>query len=281
MTPRHLLLSSARRLETAGIPNPESDASLLLSALTGRPPLSLRVDLDTELDADCLERFEAYLLRREKREPLQYILGSAPFCGLTFSTDARALIPRPETALLVCWALEILSERAWDHAPRILDLCCGSGCIGLSLKHHFPAACVTLSDLSPEALSLSRENGDALHLEAEYIQGDLFAPLRGRVFDLILSNPPYIPSEECPDLQAEVLFEPLSALDGGRDGLDFYRRIAEEAPAHLAPKGLLMLEAGIREAEEIRKLLLNRGAVSADIRQDFSSVDRMLLAKYE
>lgn len=280
MTPRALLLASTRRLRDAGVPNPETDAALLLSGLTGRDPLALRTDMDSELLPSLVSTYEELLERREKREPLQYIQGSVSFCGLDFHTDSRALIPRPETALLVYWALEVLSSGALTPSPRILDLCCGSGCIGLALKKMYPASHVTLSDLSGPALELARSNALSLGVEASFLQGDLFAPASGQSFDLIISNPPYIPSRECPELQSEVLFEPVSALDGGADGLDFYRRLAVETPSFLSSGGCLMLEAGIHEAGVIKDLLFSGGAVNVEIRKDLSNVDRMLLAKY-
>ncbi len=280
MTPRALILSAVRRLREAGVPDPETDASLLLSGLCGREPLTLRADMDTELSPNLLSAYEKLLARREKREPLQYIQESVSFCGLRFHTDRRALIPRPETALLVYWALEELSSGVFPAQPRLLDLCCGSGCIGLSLKARCPEALVTLSDLSGAALSLAKENAASLGLEAEFLQGDLLSPVSSRRFDLILCNPPYIPSAQCPALQEEVRFEPLSALDGGTDGLDFYRRLAREIPENLKAGGRLMLEAGIQEAGEIRALLLKGGALSVEIRQDLAGTDRMLMAKY-
>ncbi len=280
MTPRSLILCGIKCLRQAGVPDPETDASLLLSHLTGRAPLSLRADMDTDLPPALEEKYRKLLCRREQREPLQYILGSASFCGVDFLTDTRALIPRNETALLVHWALDVLASHAFSSPPRVLDLCCGSGCIGLSLKHHLPGIDLTLSDLSEDALSLTRDNACRLGVDVHILQGDLFSPLSSLRFDLILSNPPYIPTDECPGLQKEVLFEPLSALDGGGDGLDFYRRISREASAHLLPCGCLMLEAGYREAPAIRSMLLAGGAVSVEIRQDLEGVDRMLLAQY-
>ncbi len=280
MTPRALILSAVRRLREAGVPNPETDAALLLSGLCGREPLSLRADMDTELSPDILSAYEKLLARRKRREPLQYIQENVSFCGLHFHTDRRALIPRPETALLVYWALEELSSGVFPAQPRLLALCCGSGCIGLSLKSRCPEALVTLADLSGAALSLAEENAAALGLEAEFLQGDLLTPVSSRRFDMILCNPPYIPSAECPALQEEVRYEPLSALDGGMDGLDFYRRLAREIPEHLTDRGCLMLEAGVHEAGEIRALLLEGGALSVEIRQDLAGTDRMLMAKY-
>ena len=275
MTPRTLLLSAARELAAHGVPDPETDAALLLAHLLSRDPLSLRVDMETELSGDTLSAFRSLADRRASREPLQYILGSVPFCGLTYHVDPRVLIPRPETALLAEWALEELRDLP---SPAVLDLCCGSGCLGLTVKHRRPDARVTLADLSPDALQVARLNAAGLQLDVEFLQGDLYSPLRSR-YDLILSNPPYIPSGQCPSLQEEVLREPPMALDGGKDGLDFYRRIILEAPAYLFPGGRLMLELGDGEAEPVREMLPAAGFSSAVVRKDLAGLERMLLAK--
>ena len=277
MTPRDLLKSASRRLADAGVTDPEVDASLLLSDILGKPPLFLRLDTDTIISEEALAIFESRLQRRLAREPLQYILGTVPFQGLTLKADARALIPRPETSLLVDWAVACLSAFS---APRVLDLCCGTGCIGLSIRNKCPDALVTLSDLSPHAVSLSRENAQFLQLPVEVCQGDLFAPFADRRFHMIVSNPPYIASAACLTLQQEVLREPLMALDGGTDGLDFYRRIAAEAPQHLFPDGLLLFELGDSEAEGVQRLLQASGAKRTEIRKDLAGKERMILAEY-
>lgn len=277
MTPRSLLLRASLELSAAGVPDPETDASLLLSRLTGEKPLDLRMDADTLLSEDTTEAFEVLMLRRKKREPLQYILGSFPFQGFDFYVDQRVLIPRPETSLLVDWALECLESHP---GAAVLDLCCGSGCIGLSVKKRRPDARVTLTDISPDALAVTQTNADHLDVEAEVLEGDLFASVRGRRFDLILSNPPYIPTKDCPELQREVQYEPRMALDGGADGLFFYRRIAEEGPGYLHHGGLLMMELGFGEAASVRNLLLIGGAKQVEIRKDFAGLDRMILAVY-
>lgn len=277
MTPRFLLLRASRELRVAGIPDPENDASLLLSRLTGEKPLNLRADTDTVLPQETLEAFDAMLRRRLNREPLQYILGTFPFQGLEFQVDSRVLIPRPETSLLVDWALERLEK---FPSPVVLDLCCGSGCIGLSVKKKRPDASVTLTDISRNALAVARINAERLGTEVTLSEGDLFAAVPGRTFDLILSNPPYIPSADCGDLQPEVRFEPMTALDGGADGLDFYRRIGADVSGHLTPGGWLIMELGIHESGPVRDLLLKSGACSVEIRKDFAGLDRMILAAY-
>lgn len=274
-TPRQLIRDAAARLEAAGVPDPENDAALLLSSVCRRPFLELRLDQETDLDFSDVVRFESLLYRRISREPLQYILGETSFCGLSFRTDYRALIPRPETELLCGWASEILEGRP---SGRVLDLCCGTGCIGLVLKKRFPAFSVTLADLSAQALSLAMENAECLECDVKFVSSDLFSRLSGR-YDLICSNPPYIPSADCLSLQKEVQQEPVIALDGGEDGLDFYRIIAAEAPAHLVPGGWLLLELGYGEADGVVQLLSSAGFEEIQVRKDDRMIDRMVCAR--
>lgn len=228
MTCRQLIKQAAIRLREAGIPDPEVDAALLLSHLTGKPALALRLDMDTRPDADTLAAFDALLARRLNREPLQYMLGTQPFCGRDFHVDDRVLIPRPETELLAERAVAALNAAGCRRgtAPAALDLCCGSGCLAITMKLECPDAEVHAADLSEDALNVTRLNATALHADVTVHQGDLWAACGDGCYDVIVSNPPYIPREECRTLQPEVLREPLMALDGGDDGLDFYRRIA-------------------------------------------------------
>ena len=223
-------------------------------------------------------KFRELIERRKQREPLQYIEGRTVFRGRNYTVRPGVLIPRPETALLSVWAEERL--KGLEKEPAVLDLCCGSGCLGISLKLEMPRIRCVLTDLSPEAAALSRENAEALGADCEILRGDLFGPVRDRKFDLIVSNPPYIPTEGCTCLQAEVLREPRMALDGGEDGMDFYRRIAAEAPGHLKPGGCLMLEIGYGEREDVETLLKQGGAVSVRTEKDYSGSPRMTVATY-
>ena len=277
MNSRELLKQAASELRQAGVPDPVYDSAALLSFVTGHPPLALRLDDSFEPSETQRDTFRNLMDRRKSREPLQYLLGTVSFRGLELLTEPGVLIPRPETELLAEWAEERLRGLM---APEILDLCCGSGCLGLSLKKALPDARVTLSDVSRDAIRLTRKNSERLGTDCEILQGDLFHPVAGRRFDCILSNPPYIPSAECGLLQEEVLREPRLALDGGEDGMDFYRRIAAEAPVHMKTTGLLMLEVGIREAEKTADLMRECGAVRTEIREDMAGIPRMILAEY-
>ena len=273
MTPRELLRSTSEDFSRCGVPDPLNDASWILSHICGRSPLSLRLDDRTELDSSVLIAFRAMAARRARREPLQYILGETPFCGLSFLTDPRVLIPRPETELLCEWASELLSGTG---CASVLDLCCGSGCIGIALKHMVPSASVTLSDLSKEALALAAENASRLCADVRLVCGDLFDPLPGELFSMIVTNPPYIRTDECASLQKEIRFEPLSALCGGQDGLDFYRRICREAPGHLHPRGTLLMELGDGEAHAVHQMMESAGFTGIEIRRDLNHLERMI-----
>ncbi|MCR4876746.1 MAG: peptide chain release factor N(5)-glutamine methyltransferase [Clostridiales bacterium] len=278
MNTRMILRLAAGELEAAGVPDPEYDSAVLLSSVTGIPPLELRMGLNEEPGEAQMVKFRELIERRKQREPLQYIEGRTVFRGRAYTVRPGVLIPRPETALLSVWAEERL--KGLEKESAVLDLCCGSGCLGISLKLEMSRIRCVLTDLSPEAAALSRENAEALGADCEILRGDLFGPVRDRKFDLIVSNPPYIPTEEYTCLQAEVLREPRMALDGGEDGMDFYRRIAAEAPAYLNSGGALMMELGIREAEPVRRMLTEHGAKRTEIRRDFSGTERMILAEY-
>lgn len=236
--------------ELRAIPDPRLDAEYLLAAVLDMPRLQLLVSKRRELADAERETYTRLVARRRSREPLQYILGSQPFMGFSFRTDPRALIPRNDTEALCEQALLRLRP-----GSRVLDVCTGTGAIAIALKKLCPGALVTASDISAGALSLARENAEALGADVRFLEGDLFAPVKGERFDVIVSNPPYIPDTLRGQLQAEVEREPALALFAGADGLDFYRRIAAEAPAHLAPGGWLLMEVGDGEMDAVTALL--------------------------
>lgn len=274
MNPRALLKATASAFRNAGIPDPEVDAALLLSHVTGQPPLSLRLDMTTALPDDVLTRFDALVSRRLTRQPLQYLLHTQPFLGRDFYVDERVLIPRPETELLAERAIAALREH--PH-PVALDLCCGSGALAVSMALEVPGAQVHAADLSPDALAVTAKNAELLGASVTLHQGDLFSAVPETAFDVIVSNPPYIPSADCLTLQEEVRREPMMALDGGADGLNFYRRIASDAPKFLRPGGVLLLEVGFDQAEAVMALLADFADVQAH--EDYQHIPRMIEAR--
>lgn len=271
-TPRALILAMSKALEAAGVPDPVTDAAALLAHVTGRHALTLRLDTDTRISSDVLAAYTTLCERRKHREPLQWILGSQSFLGHDFEVGPHVLIPRPETELLAEAVIDRLKSPA---SPAVLDLCCGSGCIAVSVALARPDARVTASDLSPDALTAARRNAERLGAVVSFLQSDLLDNVDAGPFDVIVSNPPYIPSTDCDTLQEEVRREPRMALDGGPDGLAFYRRIAETAPPHLKPGGRLLLETGHDQHEAVAALLAGRGFREIRAIRDYAGIQRI------
>ena len=228
-----------------GTDNPWDEAVQLVLSVSDLPVDSDDGVLPHPLAPGAMDRIDELLRQRiVARRPLPYLLGRAWFAGLEFRCDERAIIPRSPLAEL------ILNEfRPWYSGPppgRVLDLCCGGGCIGLAVAHYFPEAAVDLADIDPDALALAGENAALLDLRdrVNTVQSDLFSALAGRRYDIILSNPPYVDSTDLASLPAEFRHEPDMALGSGPDGLDLTRRILAEAAGFLAPDGLLVVEVG-------------------------------------
>ena len=254
------------------IPDPRLDAEWLLSEVLGVSRLEMLLNKRRELTEREAAAYETLLARREQREPLQYILGSQSFMGFSLKTDSRALIPRNDTEALCEEALKYIRP-----GGRVLDLCTGSGALAVAIKKLCPGADVIAADVSEAALSLARENAQRLGADVRFVGGDLFSPLTGERFDAIVSNPPYIPEDLRGRLQAEMEREPALALFAGPDGLDFYRRIAREAPAYLLPGGRLCVEIGDGQKEAVQALLKER---FEDIRvlNDMNGLPRVISA---
>lgn len=244
------LRTGEQRLLLHQVPDARLDAEYLLAGVLHMPRLSLLLEKQRLLSEEESAAYDAFLSRREAREPLQYILEEQSFMGLSFRTDKRALIPRNDT--------EAVCEEALRHIRgkmHVLDLCTGTGAIGIAIKKLRPGCNVTLSDLSGDALSLAKENALRLQADVRILQGDLFSPVNGEKFHVIVSNPPYIPLTFKGTLQKEVEKEPAMALFAGDDGLDFYRRIARKAPEYLLETGVLVLECGDDQAAAVAALM--------------------------
>lgn len=264
-------------LAESGCPDPQIDSRWIAEDTLGLSRSEMHFETERSLSPEEHERLEALLQRRVQGEPVQYLLNSACFMGLNFYVDSRVLIPRQDTETLVEAVIVALRQM---EKPRMLDLCAGSGAIGLSVKTLVPDADVTLADCSRDALEVVRENARRLGVDVEIRHGDLFRAVWHQKFDLIASNPPYIPTGDLPLLQREVQREPQLALDGGDDGLEFYRRIAADAPEHLKPGGSIYLEVGAGQADAVRALLTGRmECAEAGVINDLNGIPRVVWAR--
>lgn len=280
-TYRELYEEGRRILEQAGLPDAALDARFLLEEVCGTNLQTLLVFPEKKVTEEEVNQYRAFIQRRKDREPTAMILGEWDFMGLTFRLNKSTLIPEQDTEVLVETALEELKRRGLGEAPlRILDLCTGSGCILLSLLHELRNASGLGTDLSEEALEAARENAVRLGLQerAAFRQGDLWEPVGDERFDLIVSNPPYVPTEVIPTLEPEVRCgEPYAALDGGEDGLVFYRRIMREAAGHLKPSGIIIVESGFDEAPQIAALMQEQKLRGIRTVKDYGGLDRVVL----
>lgn len=280
-TYRELYEEGRRILEQAGLPDAALDARFLLEEVCGTNLQTLLVFPEKKVTEEEVNQYRAFIQRRKDREPTAMILGEWDFMGLTFRLNKSTLIPEQDTEVLVETALEELKRRGLGEAPlRILDLCTGSGCILLSLFHELRNAGGLGTDLSEEALEAARENAVRLGLQerAAFRQGDLWEPVGDERFDLIVSNPPYVPTEVIPTLEPEVRCgEPYAALDGGEDGLVFYRRIMREAAGHLKPSGIIIVESGFDEAPQIAALMQEQKLRGIRTVKDYGGLDRVVL----
>ncbi|MED9959116.1 MAG: peptide chain release factor N(5)-glutamine methyltransferase [Christensenellales bacterium] len=270
MTRRQALGRAVSRLQRADASDAALDAQWLLAHVCGAERLALLLALDEPLSAQEWTCFDALLARREAGEPLQYVLGEASFLGRAFRVDPRVLIPRADTETLAEAMCACLTP-----GLRVLDMGAGSGALAISAALACPQARVTGADISEDALAVARENGERLGARVEWVRSDLFSALEGRCFDMIVSNPPYIPTGELEGLQREVRREPVLALDGGEDGLACYRAIVRGLPGRLCPGGSLLLEVGDGQAARVRALL-EKLFDSTAVLADLSGLDRVV-----
>ena len=263
------------RLAAAGIEEAKLDARLLLEELCGTDRNDLLVHGDRPVTEQQENSYVNYIELRSRHIPLQHITGYQEFMGLRFKVTPDVLIPRQDTETLVEEVLKNLHD-----GMRILDLCTGSGCILLSLLR-YSNDCVGVGvDLSKKALAVAEENAGSLRLTAEFVQGDLFEPVTGK-FEIIVSNPPYIPSNVIPTLMEEVReHDPLMALDGKEDGLYFYREIIGQASEYLYPGGMLFLEIGCEQAGAVTELMKNAGYRDVTVCKDLAGHDRVVSGRY-
>lgn len=269
-------------LEESGNEESAIDAWFLLSYVTGISKAVYYGDPKKEISSEEAKWYFACIQKRCERIPLQHITGEQEFMGYTFRVNEHVLIPRQDTECLVEEALGVL-----DGGMRVLDLCTGSGCILLSLlkmgSERLQKEGVTGvgADISGEALYMAKRNAEGLQVEAEFIQSDLFEQVDG-TFDMIVSNPPYIPTTVIEGLQEEVrLHDPYIALDGKEDGLHFYREIVKESLKYLNPRGYLMFEIGCEQGEAVSSLMREEGYQDIYIKKDLSGLDRVVCGRYD
>ncbi len=267
-----------RRLEAAGIDTPVIDARLLLEAGAGVSRLDIITDPRRVLNDEQVAGVEALTLRREAREPIGHILGRKSFWTLDLDVSADVLSPRPETELLVETALEILPK---GSAARVLDLGVGSGAIILAILAERPDTTGVGVDVSESALASARRNAEKLGLADRLdLQGGDWSAGLEEAFDLVVSNPPYIPSADIDGLEPEVVrYEPRLALDGGADGLSAYRAILAALPRLLRPGGAYALEVGIGQAEAVRGLAVEQGLTAETPRLDLNGIARVVAGR--
>lgn len=265
-----------RKLQEAGVPDAKLDAWYLLEYVTGVSRACYLGHPDQEMDEEQEERYQELIARRQQRIPLQHLTGEQYFMGYPFLVNEHVLIPRQDTEILVEEAAGYLKP-----GMRFLDVCTGSGCILLSLLKLFPEVSGTGCDISDQALEVAKENARRLAVQNVcIIQSDLFSEITER-YDMIVSNPPYIPTEEIAKLQEEVrLFDPMIALDGKEDGLYFYRKIIKESTEYLRPGGRLLFEIGQDQGKAVTGLMEEAGYSQITVKKDLAGLDRVVMGMY-
>ena len=277
-TIREILIEAERSLAAAGIADHAHEARSLLARALKRDKVFLFAHPEYELSEPESGRFKEFVERRANHEPFQYIAGVQEFYGLDFIVTPDVLIPRPETEMLVTEAIAVLDN---SEMPRFCEIGVGSGCIAVSILHRVQNAFGVGVDISSAALAIAGQNSKAhntderLRLEAS----DVFSAIRDAKFDLIVSNPPYVPVDDLAGLQAEVRnFEPHSALTDGADGLEIIRRIINAAPNYLMPSGVLLMEIGFNQAAATMELFDRQFWESVEVEADFQGIPRMVKA---
>lgn len=280
-TVRDILLLSAEYLQKKGIEQPRRQAEELLCDYLTMDRMTLYLNFDRPLNEDEVSGFRVRLKRRGDGEPIQYIHGKVEFYHCTFEINSAVLIPRQETEILVDKIVKILEKKDLK-GKHLWDLCCGSGCIGITLKKKFPELTVTLADLSSQALEIAKKNAKLNGVEVHFVQGDLLTPFLGKKTDFFVCNPPYISEGAYKKLDREVKdFEPKMALTGGPIGSEFYERLAKELPLYLHPHGLVAFEMGFDQEEIVTNLFKNSFWKNFWIEKDYAGHPRFFFLENE
>ena len=286
-TVRRILEWTSGFFTRKNLDTPRLSSELLLAHVLAAPRIKLYTEYDRPLSEDELSRMRSLVQRAAEEEPIAYLTGRAHFFNLEFEVTRDVLIPRPDTETLVENVLQTVRHQPGLEAPRVIDLCTGSGCIAAAVAQHLKSATVLATDVSPAAVAVARRNVERLGLGGRVVveQGDLFEPLTRMVdvqpFQLVLANPPYIRSADVPQLDRSVReYEPAQALDGGPDGLDLHRRILAEAPDRLVPGGRVFLEIAFDQGESAQELASAYPAFEhVRVLKDFGGRDRVLAAQ--
>jgi release factor glutamine methyltransferase len=275
------LATGADALEAAGVDAATVDAEWLLASVLRMPRGALRIEPRRTLELAEAGRYVARLRRRMNREPLQHVLGTAPFRHITLRVGPDALVPRPETELLAEWALQLLPSGL--GSPLVIDVGTGTGCIACAIAWERPAARVIALEASPRAAAMARDNVAALGLSGRVTVevSDLFSTLQSVRAQVVVSNPPYLPTDLIPTLSAEVSrHDPRIAMDGGPDGLSVLRRLVADAPAWLVPGGALVLETGgAAQVRDVVALMQAAGFAALETRRDLAGVERFVAGR--
>ena len=274
MTYREAVEFGTKCLTDAGVPDAALDAWYLLQMVCKIERSYYYVHGEEDITQDAQKEYEIAVQKRAEHIPLQYIIGEQEFMGLRFKVNSNVLIPRQDTETLVEQVLKIVKP-----GMKVLDLCTGSGCVLISVLKNAPELTGLGSDISKTALLVAKENAKLHEVDAEWVRSDLFDNIT-ETFDVIMANPPYIPTGEILSLMPEVRdFEPENALDGGADGLDFYRKIAGQVKDYLNPGGYVYMEIGYDQGEAVSELMRNAGFTEVEVIKDLARNDRVVKGK--
>lgn len=275
MTYQEAYRKACERFREAKISDPESDAWILLEHVTGMERAIFWADGNREMKAEEAEMFCEIVEKRLERIPVQHLTGHQEFMGIDFLVSPAVLVPRQDTEILVEQA-----EKALKPGMKVLDMCTGSGCIAVSLAVRNAGVCVCASDISEGALAIAKENAKRQDAEVMFVHSNMFDNIEG-IYDMIVSNPPYIPTAEIEKLEAEVKrHDPFTALDGREDGLYFYRILAKKSPVYLRPGGYIFMEIGYDQGSAVKELLEEEGFAEVRVQKDLAGLDRVVSGVY-
>ncbi len=280
MNIKNILKKATDILKENNIEDYNLKIKLLLSNILNKPKEYIMIHEDEEIETSLEKEFFSKLDRIKNNEPVQYVINSQEFMGLNFFVNNNVLIPQPDTEILVQEIIDV-SKKITNKKMNILDLCTGSGAIIISLAKKIENCNFFASDISKKALDVAKENAKKHNVDISFIESNIFENFSNdQKFDIIASNPPYIKRETIKTLPKEVQNEPLIALDGGMDGLDFYRKIIKESKNYLNSDGLLILEIGYDQKQEVENLFKQNGYVEVYSKKDFAQNDRIVIGKY-